>query len=332
MSLGRWTEASDAFERAAACGLQATSASDPILGSRLGHLEALRGDPNSLGPLRIVNRAWIIQFNPFRGPAERALWAHETLVARDVLRAPLERVGDRTEVSPRYFGWACWLALRAEADIAIAARAQRQAQALAEAETMATDVLGRYVRFDEAVAASRPVFLPITTRWLAMCRAEAGRLAGASDPDAWQAAADLLRREPYLCAYALMREGEARLSDRRDAARAAAALVEAGSIADRLGARPLRGAINGLLQMAEPAPLSTAARGRYELSGREREVLALVVRGRSDAEIGQTLFISPKTASVHVSNIKGKLGAANRVEIATTALALGLIDPLPARG
>jgi DNA-binding CsgD family transcriptional regulator len=48
------------------------------------------------------------------------------------------------------------------------------------------------------------------------------------------------------------------------------------------------------------------------------------VAGRTDGEIAEALFISPKTASVHVSSIKGKLGAGSRVEIATLAMRRGL--------
>lgn len=61
------------------------------------------------------------------------------------------------------------------------------------------------------------------------------------------------------------------------------------------------------------------------LSPREREVLGLVAAGRSDGEIADQLFISKKTASVHVANIKGKLGAGSRVEIALLATQLGLV-------
>jgi DNA-binding NarL/FixJ family response regulator len=55
-------------------------------------------------------------------------------------------------------------------------------------------------------------------------------------------------------------------------------------------------------------------------------VLRLVAAGRSNREIATTLFISPKTASVHVSNILGKLGAASRTEAAARAHALRLLD------
>ena len=48
--------------------------------------------------------------------------------------------------------------------------------------------------------------------------------------------------------------------------------------------------------------------------------------GRSDGEIAERLFISRKTASVHAAAIKGKLGARSRVEIATDAIVLGLVE------
>jgi DNA-binding CsgD family transcriptional regulator len=60
------------------------------------------------------------------------------------------------------------------------------------------------------------------------------------------------------------------------------------------------------------------------LTRREIEVLALVVAGRSNREIGEVLSITPHTARTHVSNILAKLGAANRDEVAAIAQRLGL--------
>ncbi len=75
------------------------------------------------------------------------------------------------------------------------------------------------------------------------------------------------------------------------------------------------------------APAGDAHAGDPGLTGREREVLRLVAAGRSNREIAAELFISPKTASVHVSNILGKLGAASRGEAAAQARELRLFEP-----
>ena len=63
------------------------------------------------------------------------------------------------------------------------------------------------------------------------------------------------------------------------------------------------------------------------LTSREREVLRLLAAGRSNREIAAVLFITPKTASVHVSNILGKLGAASRTEAAAIAHREGVSLP-----
>jgi DNA-binding CsgD family transcriptional regulator len=56
------------------------------------------------------------------------------------------------------------------------------------------------------------------------------------------------------------------------------------------------------------------------------EVLRLVAEGRSNGEIGTALFISTKTASVHVSNILAKLGVSGRGEAAAVAHRIGLTE------
>ena len=71
---------------------------------------------------------------------------------------------------------------------------------------------------------------------------------------------------------------------------------------------------------------------RFGLTDREREVLALLAAGRSNPEIARALFISAKTASVHVSNIMAKLGVSRRVEAAAIAHRLGGADQARADG
>jgi DNA-binding CsgD family transcriptional regulator len=70
----------------------------------------------------------------------------------------------------------------------------------------------------------------------------------------------------------------------------------------------------------------TRAGSAHGLSAREIEVLRLVAAGRSNGEIAERLFITRKTAGVHVTHILNKLGVSNRVEAAMAAARLGLID------
>ncbi|MET7436939.1 response regulator transcription factor, partial [Streptomyces sp. NPDC005568] len=63
------------------------------------------------------------------------------------------------------------------------------------------------------------------------------------------------------------------------------------------------------------------------LTAREYDVLRLLALGRTNRQIGEELFISGKTASVHVSNILAKLGAAGRTEAVAIAYRQGLIEP-----
>jgi len=131
-----------------------------------------------------------------------------------------------------------------------------------------------------------------------------------------------------------------------DSGRLAEALAEAGrrdeaeeqwrqaaQAADRLGAKPLHRALDDLARRARigtvPEPRDSAALA--SLTSREREVLRLIAAGRSNREIASVLFIAPKTASVHVSNILGKLGASSRTEAAAIAHREGLAGPLAAQ-
>ncbi|TDD82756.1 helix-turn-helix transcriptional regulator [Actinomadura rubrisoli] len=160
--------------------------------------------------------------------------------------------------------------------------------------------------------------------------AEAARAEGASCRDEWEAAAkawDALD-EPHAIAFALTRAAEAAAADGdRDAA--AARLRRAAGLADGLGAVPLREKIDRLARRARVTLGDGTAREPgpgLGLTRREAEVLRLVAEGRTNREIAEALFISAKTASVHVSNILGKLGVSGRGEAAATAHRLHLFD------
>ncbi len=103
---------------------------------------------------------------------------------------------------------------------------------------------------------------------------------------------------------------------------AAAAVAAASQHADDLQHEPLRrevaafAAASGLAPAATDADASTAL---GELTPRERQVLDLIAEGLSNGQIAKRLFISVKTASVHVSAILRKLGVTSRTEAAVLA-------------
>ncbi|MBV9933938.1 MAG: response regulator transcription factor [Actinobacteria bacterium] len=115
-----------------------------------------------------------------------------------------------------------------------------------------------------------------------------------------------------------------------DAAQAVDTLRAAHATASRLGATPLLDDIAALARRTritlEAPPLQTLPQQQVVhlgLTSREAEVLALVAAGRTNREIGTELFVSEKTASVHVSNILRKLGVRSRVEAAAIAQRVG---------
>jgi DNA-binding CsgD family transcriptional regulator/tetratricopeptide (TPR) repeat protein len=87
---------------------------------------------------------------------------------------------------------------------------------------------------------------------------------------------------------------------------------------------PSGGGGGSLAQRLAGSPMQPAA-DPFNLSPREREVLAVLAEGRTNREIARRLFISERTVAIHVGNILAKLGVSGRVEAATVALRLGLV-------
>jgi DNA-binding NarL/FixJ family response regulator len=155
----------------------------------------------------------------------------------------------------------------------------------------------------------------------------AGRIAdvrGAPDPEAWADVVAAWRDVgfPYHRSFAQLAHARALLAT-GDRADARPSLVEAWETATQLGAVPLADRIRAC---AAAGRLSLDGARRAEtpvelgvLTARERDVLGLVAVGRTNAQIASELFISPKTASVHVSRIIAKLGVANRTEASAYA-------------
>ena len=174
---------------------------------------------------------------------------------------------------------------------------------------------------------------PESRAWLARVHAEQARLGWlAGDPGVDPA--DLVQR--WEAALAAFTEFGHVFEAARCRSRLGAVLRAAGRPAEaephtaaavatarRLGAAPL---LVELRTQGGPAATRTASRPGGALTAREREVLDLVAQGRSNREIGQVLFISGKTVSVHVSNVLAKLGAGGRTEAVALARRRGLLD------
>ncbi len=165
--------------------------------------------------------------------------------------------------------------------------------------------------------------------WLARAEAEHSRANGDNAPARWQAVVDAFGEGfVYETARARWRLAEA-LAESGDREAAAVQWQLAADAAGMLGAAPLKSALADLGRRARIG--STEREGGVRdrgplgsLTEREREVLALLAAGCSNREIAAELFISPKTVSVHVSNILGKLKAASRTEAAAIAHREGL--------
>lgn len=132
--------------------------------------------------------------------------------------------------------------------------------------------------------------------------------------------------QPYPAAYADWRAAEALVMAKTVGHRPVAAVRRAYDASTRLGARPLVAEVENLARWGR-IDLGPAAGDRPDdvprvdlgPTEREHEVLEGLMAGQTNREIAESLFISTKTSSVHVSNILRKLGVKSREEAARVA-------------
>jgi DNA-binding CsgD family transcriptional regulator len=161
--------------------------------------------------------------------------------------------------------------------------------------------------------------------WLARCRAERSRLLAENDPAPWRELIEAFGYgEIYPQALARWRLADV-LATTGDRAGAAAELTAALEVADRLCAEPLADACRSLANRARLGITGAIAPVADTLTPREAAVLGLVAAGRTNRQIGEELFISEKTVSVHVSRVMAKLEAASRTEAVSIAYQRGLL-------
>jgi DNA-binding NarL/FixJ family response regulator len=341
--LGRWDEADDALSAAldaapagvsAGAALAVRSALDLLRGQfeeaaeRLD--EAERAQEHAIGSM------WTGPMAAAR--AELALWRGEAAQARDVIARLLEGL-DPSDEDPFYLTPVLSIGARAAADLAVAARATGDRAGEFAAIAVATTLVERahyLVRPEAFPRGHGPQEAQINA---ATAGAELARAQGAGETEAWSAVTARWRalHAPYSTAYAQWRYAEAVLAAGGARADAQTAIVEAHAVAARLRARPLAAELEALARRArvalgenEPAAAAPAdgdgAAARVGLTARELEVLRLVAAGQTNRAIGQSLYISEKTVSVHISRILAKLDASGRVEAAGLAHRLGLLE------
>jgi ATP/maltotriose-dependent transcriptional regulator MalT len=179
---------------------------------------------------------------------------------------------------------------------------------------------------------------PVEAAWLAAGKAEMASARGRNKPGPWREAARHWERidRPYYVAIMRWREAEAAVEagERDQAVEPATASLQ---VARRLGARWLEEEIEGLarrarlpledVQAVPAADVGISADGEdtpFGLTPRELQVLSLVAEGATNRQIGASLFMAEKTASVHVSRILVKLGVQSRTQAAAVAHRLHL--------
>ena len=268
--------------------------------------------------------------------AEVALWARRP---GDALQEAQRVLALFTATHLRiYCGRLLAAGMRACADLAERARARRDEPA-ASAALAAADGLSSWLNQMAGAPFTDHPFVATIPADRATWDAERTRLAGESDPAAWSAAAKAWEGLgcPHRAAYAWWRHAQAQLDTGQPATAAAGALRAAAAAGG--GHAPLMAQIRALAQRARipldspPDAVTDAppdALAPYGLTERELTVLQLVAAGRTNAQIGAELYISPKTAGVHVTNILRKLGVSNRVQAAALAERAGLAPTGPA--
>jgi DNA-binding NarL/FixJ family response regulator len=305
------------------------------------HLEASR-IPNAT-PEEELQRGWLATGRAQLALAERRLEDVERIV---MATAPLV-----VELNKAYDAMSETAWLLAEVGLSAAAERMEIATAADDVETQnrtraAVPVMTGWVehmRRERDSAGIAPQ--DWSDSYEALIAGHVARIEGRDDPALWKAAADRFTPMAIEGLTARYQQAEAMLATRapRDEVRGVMAVGYAAAI--EAGARPLARRFEELarrarIELAPPpsadsapveAPLEDgrvsageAALRARGLSAREIEVLTLVASGYSNADIAERLFISTKTASVHVSHILDKLGVSTRTEAATIGVRLGL--------
>ncbi len=331
-NLGRWDDAIATVNDGAA--FATVIGPESFLQSTLARIQAGRGD---LGAARqSVGRA---------SQGARQGWADE-MVAVGLAGAWIELLDDKPREAARILretitAWPrldyasltaemAWLAAWTSADIVVREGVRHDGDG-------DVDDLTAYAR--TSVTALRPDATRREAheilRWLDLTDAELARRDGRPLPATWESIAERLEAVSNrpAAAIARLREAAAILDVGGEADRAATALRAVLAHTGLMGATGIEERARTIARAArldldvalQPSSAPSPAPGDpWGLSEREREVLVLLAEGRTNRQIGEALFISDKTASVHVTHILVKLGVSSRTEAALLAVRAGM--------
>jgi DNA-binding CsgD family transcriptional regulator/tetratricopeptide (TPR) repeat protein len=325
--LGEWDEAEDILQ---------TSRELDVLGEGATELEIVdglircyRGDPEAADAClqsALTKQASHSSTEHFIAPlvlwlsAEVAMACGDVASAEDRL-APLWRNG-RPEEGHGGMWRPLLVAARLEADRGAPGHRRRR---------LAEDTHHRLDAIRGVSQALRPLG-PCGAAWRAQLAAELSRAEGRTDMSLWQGAVDAWSATGQVhdraWATVHLAECQVAIGDKHGAAES---LRSARGVGARLRAPPLLHAVADVVHRArldlDPGGASAPAHpATYGLTDREVEVLRLVGFGRTNEQIAHELFISPKTASAHVSHILSKLNVSSRSQATTAGHRLGLLS------
>lgn len=362
--LGRWPEADRRLQSAFDRNPGGTAAIDLFLAR--AKISLGRGDfASTAADLESVKARASRAIDPrFQAPvltleAGQALWEGRLDKARDAVAEGWAKLTASQEVW--FAGPLAWHGLRAEADRAQTARTRGAVADIEAARSTAQALLERLRSLTGNLDPAASAVHRAAALYRSMCDGEWSRIEGDSSPEIWESAAAAWdeMRHPYPAAYCRWRLAEALLARQSRSAQATRALRAAAEAALLMGAEPLRRELKALaarasIKLDPPTPQasvmprhSTARAGgdagarphsahtgeraglgtAAKLSPRELEVLRLVAQGHTNREIAGILFISEKTAGVHITHILEKLGVRSRVEATAYAHRAGLVEP-----
>ncbi len=330
LELGEWDEAESLLQSARE--LEVLGQSATLIELEHGVIRCYRGDMEAAdaclqasSPSRAEPRSSSDECEPYRVwlSAEVALARGDVSAATQVLESFWR------EPKPQQSDGALWRPLlvwaRLEADGA--GRRSNRGRRLAD------DTHQRLNTIRDLGGSIRPIG-PCGAAWRAQLAAELSRAEGRSDRDLWQAAVEGWSQSGQVhdMAWASVHLAECQAAVGAKQA-AAESLVRARAIGADLRAPSLLDAVHEVGHRARlcldgdlERPRASAHPGTHGLTDREVEVLRLVGIGRTNSQIARDLFISPKTASAHVSHILVKLDVGSRSQATTTGHRLGLLS------